>query len=420
MKKQLQFLVKLSLVVAGILFFTGCFKDSCLKTYTIYRPVYKSLSEVRANMKGFTPEIIRQTGKLFTEGNYIFLSEPEKGIHVIDNSNPSNPKNISFIAVPGNEDLAVRGNYLYADSYSDMVVFDISNPSQIFAKKFLNNVFTDRNTYYYGGSTNPDSIRVLVDYIAKDTTTSCEIYSSWYGCSSCPVTLGFALAPVASKNNGNGTGGSMARFALLNNFLYAAGYNTLASFDVTEASSPSIKNTINLSSSIETIYPFHDKLFLGSTSGMFVYDVSSPSSPALAGSLSHVRSCDPIITDGDYAYVTLRDGTRCGGYTNQLDILNVTNINSPVLVSSYKMTNPHGLAKDGNWLFICDGKDGLRIYDNSLPTNITEIKQIKGMETYDVIAGGGNVLVVATDGLYQFNYSDIKNIQQVSKLPVGK
>ena len=84
------------------------------------------------------------------------------------------------------------------------------------------------------------------------------------------------------------------------------------------------------------------------------------------------------------------------------------------------MTNPHGLAKDGNWLFICDGKDGLRIYDNSLPTNITEIKQIKGMETYDVIAGGGNVLVVATDGLYQFNYSDIKNIQQVSKLPVGK
>ena len=40
------------------------------------------------------------------------------------------------------------------------------------------------------------------------------------------------------------------------------------------------------------------------------------------------------------------------------------------------MTNPHGLTKDNNLLFICDGKDGLKMYDAADPLNIVLKKAI--------------------------------------------
>ena len=71
--------------------------------------------------------------------------------------------------------------------------------------------------------------------------------------------------------------------------------------------------------------------------------------------------------DDTLAYVTLRTGTNCGGNLNTLDVVNIKDINSPKLVMSYGLTNPHGLGKDGDLLFICDGTAGLKVYDASDP-----------------------------------------------------
>src|SRR5215210_532918 len=75
----------------------GCLKDTYRQTYKIYVPIYKSLTEVRAEMKSGPAQPLHTIGKLNLYGNYIFLSEINKGIHVIDNSNPAAPKNIAFI-----------------------------------------------------------------------------------------------------------------------------------------------------------------------------------------------------------------------------------------------------------------------------------------------------------------------------------
>ncbi|RZL02259.1 MAG: hypothetical protein EOO89_29835, partial [Pedobacter sp.] len=129
-------------------FLSSCLKDSCKSTYTIYEPVFQSLTQVRQSMKSRAPQKMEQTGKLYVYDKYIFLNEVDKGIHVIDNSNPASPRTISFIPIPGNVDLAVKDNYLYADSYSDLVVFDISTPTQVTPKKFINNTFPFRRNYY--------------------------------------------------------------------------------------------------------------------------------------------------------------------------------------------------------------------------------------------------------------------------------
>ena len=59
------------------------------------------------------------------------------------------------------------------------------------------------------------------------------------------------------------------------------------------------------------------------------------------------------------------------------------------------MTRPQGLSKDGNLLFICDGPDGLKVYDASHVQNLKHLKTIGGMETYDVIAYNKRAIVVA-------------------------
>lgn len=410
------------------LFLASCFKDECQSVRTLYEPVYKTLTQVRQGMVASTPESLVNTGKIYVYGNYIFLSEVNKGIHIIDNSDPSNPVNLSFVNIPGNQDLAVNGHYLYADSYSDLVVFDISDAAHAHAVKFLNNVFTDRNYFYYGSGTNPDSLLVPVAYVAKDTLISCTAYSNlqytysnYYppALSSSGGQVFLTADPAAKNDNANGgKGGSMARFALLDNYLYTVSYSSITSFNIADAASPEVKTTSNIDNwMIETIYPFKDKLFIGSQNGMFVYSVADPANPSQLGMATHVRTCDPVIADDNYAYVTLRSGTLCSGYTNQLDIMSLDNIINPVILISYQMTNPRGLSKDGNNLFICD-ENVLKLYDASDINNLKLEAQEAIPETFDVITNNSIALVVAKDGLYQFDYSDIHNMRQLSKISI--
>jgi hypothetical protein len=418
--KRMAIAVKLFSLLVILASLSSCLKDDCKSTYTIYEPIYQSLTKVRESMKSMAPQILQQTGKLYIYGKYIFLNEVDKGIHIIDNSNPSSPKNISFIPIPGNVDLAVKGNYLYADSYSDMVVFDISTPTQVTAKKFINNTFPHRGYYYYtSGTTNADSIQVVVGYNKRDTTVNCDTYQIWRECASCYYATAGGDRFYASQPSG--VGGSMARFSIVNDFLYTVTHNELYAFNITDAANPNQVSKKQLGNwNIETIYPFQDKLFIGSNNGMMIYDITAPAAPSFISQFSHVRSCDPVITDGQHAYVTLRSGTQCQGFTNQLEVLDVTNLAQPRLVKTYSMTSPHGLSIDEDLLFICDGSDGLKVYDAKNVNELQLLKKIGGSETFDVILQNKMAMVVAKDGLYQYDYSNKDNIRLVSKISISK
>lgn len=404
-------------------FFSSCVKDNCQKTYTYsyYQPVYKTTAEVKANIKSGIPKEVENPGKLVILGNYIFLNEIDKGIHVIDNSNAASPKNIAFITVPGNMDLAVKGNTLYADLYSDLVTIDITNPLNAIVKKYNEGVFPFRA---YGNGFYNDTNKIIVDWIKKDTsiTENCGGGGIWFTNSN---TMYFSSesSSANSKSSGSpvGKGGSMARFAIVNNRMYTVSNSDLNVFNITVPANPVYNNKVNVGNwNIETIFPFRDKLFIGSQNGMFIYNINNPDKPASAGQFSHVQSCDPVIADDNYAYVTLRSGTACQGFTNQLEILKLNNLTDPQLMKTYPFTNPHGLSKDGNLLFICDGGDGLKIYNASDVSNLQLIKQFLNLETYDVIAFNNKALVVAKDGLYQYDYSDINNIHLISKLSIAR
>ena len=82
------------------------------------------------------------------------------------------------------------------------------------------------------------------------------------------------------------------------------------------------------------------------------------------------------------------------------------------------MTHPKGLGIDNKVLFVCD--DGLKIFDAADPQKIMarNLAHYKGMAGYDVITFNKVLMMIAEDGIHQYDYSDLTQIQKLSFLPV--
>jgi hypothetical protein len=186
------------------------------------------------------------------------------------------------------------------------------------------------------------------------------------------------------------------------------------------SSDPKLGSKVEIGWSIETIFPYANNLFIGAQNGMYIYDISEPSAPEYMSTFAHVTSCDPVVVNDEFAFVTLRSGTECQGYTNQLDVIDIKNLYNPQLIKSYAMENPHGLGLDGDALFICEGDYGLKIFNASDIETIDEnlIKYYKEIHAYDVIPYNDNLIMIGMDGLYQYDYSSLDNVQLLSQLPI--
>ena len=119
------------LLLLGITFMNqSCLKDSCeaTRTYVLMQPIYKKVNEIRTDIRMEGPRELKAPGKIYFYNNFIFINEYREGVHIVNNSDPSNPQIVGFVAIPGNIDMAVNGNLMYADNYIDLLTIDISNP----------------------------------------------------------------------------------------------------------------------------------------------------------------------------------------------------------------------------------------------------------------------------------------------------
>jgi hypothetical protein len=217
-----------------------------------------------------------------------------------------------------------------------------------------------------------------------------------------------------------GLGGSLARFAVVGQALYAVDNTNLYVFNVSQAPIPQFDKTIPLGWGIETIFPYQNKLFMGAMNGMHIYNAEDAFNPSFLSTYIHITSCDPVVVQGNYAYVTLRNGTFCQGFSNQLEVIDISNVTNPNLLKTYPMTNPFGLGLDGNTLFLCDGADGLKVFDKTNPLDIKQIAHHKGMQALDVIPLNNTLMMIAEEGIYQYDYQNVQNIQLLSVLKVQK
>ncbi|MBK5278172.1 MAG: hypothetical protein JJE09_04835 [Bacteroidia bacterium] len=408
-------------------------EDTCVteNTYVYLKPVYSTSAEIKAAVGFDAPQDIHQAGKIYFYENYLFINEIGEGIHLIDNRIPASPKPLGFLTIPGNLDLVIQNDLLYADSYIDLVVFDISNLSLIKEVNRIERLFEAYNSFGFYS----DPLKgVVTDWEKVENVTvqrgTCNSQiQSWGGIyidDGIGLTAGafsnFKTMGGSAQTATQGIGGSMARFTLAGNYLYALDGSNMEILNLANGKSPEVKKEIEISWDVETLFPHEEKLFMGARSGMYIYDLEVPESPKLLSQYAHVQSCDPVVVEGDYAYVTLRNGNTCQGFVNQLEVINIKDVKAPMLVNTYAMTNPHGLAIDNGLLFICDGTDGLKVFDAKDVKTISEHQLVnyKEINALDVIAFNNVAMMISSDGLYQYDYSDIKNIKFLSKLAIIK
>ncbi|WP_421920398.1 LVIVD repeat-containing protein [Marinifilum sp.] len=396
--------------------------DDIKHEYTINEPIYMSTAEFKSAVKSEVSRNMEETGKIYFYGDYILVNEKFKGIHIINNTDPSNPVSEKFITIPGNIDMAVKDNMLYADSYTDLVVIDISDMNNISETKRFDDVFyyslpPTNNNYRYS-DIDPDK-GIVVGWEVKRTS---EKYQEprFY-----PIYkyMANSFADSSSKNSGSNIGkaGSMARFMIIANTLYTLkSSNALNIYDISNPNEATLNGNLHLGWGIETIFAHNNHLFFGAQQGMYIYDISNPFAPKYVSEYSHFMSCDPVVVDDEYAYITLRSGNWCGQNNSQLDVVDITNLNAPSLLKSYNMENPYGLGIDGDLLFVCDGSAGLKIYDKSDPLSIAtnHLTTFTEITPYDVIPLGEILVVISPEGLHQYDYSDINNIQLLSSIVI--
>lgn len=412
--KHLNSIFASAVILMAALSFSSC-QDEITTTYT-YRammPVYLQMSDVRARVISIEPaQELDNPGKIYIYGNYLLINDPQEGIHILDNSNPASLVNLNFIPIEGNVDLAVNNNMLYADNYVDLLVFDISNIRSIKQVERVKDVFK----HLYDNS----DTGIIVTF--KDTVLTSDGNRGGF------MERDFFTINTASSFASNysgaaqsyGQGGSMARFTLMSGHLYAVDDYSLRVFDVKEPAKPKHLQNIELGWGIETIFPFQEKLFIGSNSGMHIYDASTPSNPLKMSVFEHLRACDPVVVNEKFAFVTLRNGQNCWNGVNELQVVDISNPRQPKLIQAYPMLNPHGLALAGEYLYVAEGQHGMKSFNVGDVTKINQnqLEFLESMKSVDMIPGPKSLIVIGPDGVCQFDYSNPSKLRKLSCIDV--
>ncbi|MGH1383718.1 LVIVD repeat-containing protein [Kordia sp.] len=405
----------LFLCIVGYLFIS-CSDDKDYEYVNVATPITITSAELRASVEVLPPQSIVESGKIYAYQQYIFVNDVDKGVHVIDNRNPSQPTIVNFLKIPLNRDVSVKGNYLYADSGRDLVVFDISQITNIQMIGHVEDVIEnyqsasypeDVNFFDWSGYDNYDDIIVGWDIRVERREV---------------INYDDVVLETASVGDSSGSGGSLARFKIVEDYLYVVDNAKINVFDIQNLETPTKVNEQFVTWQAETIFHQDDKLFIGTRTGMFIYGITEPSSPTYISHFDHARFCDPVVVDGNYAYVTLRAGTSCIDGESQmlesrLEIINISDIHNPQLEETYIMNEPYGLGIKGDQLFICDGTSGLKVYNKSDISNLELLETYTSNEAYDVIPLQNKLLMIGNNTLTQYNYTNT-GIELISEFTI--
>lgn len=236
------------------------------------------------------------------------------------------------------------------------------------------------------------------------------------------LSLIFAACSEESADVDNsgeaGIGGSLARFTVANDHLYTVDEQQLRVFDITNSEKPEFVKEKYVGFGVETIFPKGNTLFLGTETGMYIYNIEQASSPVQLSFFEHIQACDPVVADEDQAYVTLSSSNqRCFRNVNELQIVDISNLNNPQLEASYEMFSPLGLSVNNDTLYVCD--DGIKVFDVSEPNNIEELFHFAQIKSRDVIYHDNKLLVIGEDGFHQFRIEN-DELVKISELLIGQ
>ncbi len=222
---------------------------------------------------------------------------------------------------------------------------------------------------------------------------------------------------TSNSSDVTGQGGSLAKFTILGNYLYTVDGTSLGVFDISNGQAPVFVNKTEIGRGIEAIFPYKNKLFIASSTGMYLYTVDNPTHPVEESYVQHLTGCDPVVVNDSIAFLTIHGGNRCRSTINQLQIYDIRNIRYPVFISALDLTNPFGLGLKDTVLYVCDNGVGLRSFSVKNPYQIKALSIESSENFIDVIPMDTSMVCMLSNGVAFYN---IKNPGQIQKLSAIK
>lgn len=133
-----------------LLFIAACVEEPQVEPVGVVeglKPVYIE-EDVVEDIVSLPPQPIKQLGKIYYKDDFLFVSEISRGIHIINNSDPTQPTKVGFIQVNGSRDIAIKGNILYTDNITDLVAIDISDFNDVKEVKRIKDLYSAEDFQY--------------------------------------------------------------------------------------------------------------------------------------------------------------------------------------------------------------------------------------------------------------------------------
>lgn len=139
------------ILVFFVVVLIGCYKgDPVPFRETIYKPIIMRRSEIEKSIKIVAPKPIVAPKKIYIYKNYLFINENKKGVHILNNKNPESPINLGFLLIPGNEDIAIKNDVIYADNGTDLIAIDMKDPLNPIVTTRIKNKLMEKSPPDYG------------------------------------------------------------------------------------------------------------------------------------------------------------------------------------------------------------------------------------------------------------------------------
>lgn len=220
---------------------------------------------------------------------------------------------------------------------------------------------------------------------------------------------------TAAAASSTGKGGSLAKFTIIGNYIYAVSSHYLYTVDISNPSNPVKSGQTALNFDMETIYPYKNRLFIGSRTGLYIYSIDTPAAPRLIGEAKHGRSCDPVVANDSASYSTLKGNTYCGPATSGLYVYDVRNLNQPILKKTLTMSEPLGLGMADSALYVCYN-EGLKVYSIKNAYDPIEKKTFPGSDFVDVIPYNNMLICWVNGGISLYDITERLNPAFIKKI----
>lgn len=226
----------------------------------------------------------------------------------------------------------------------------------------------------------------------------------------------------ATNIDASGKSGSITRFAIHQGYMYVLNLNEVRTYSLQNPDQPVLVDRLQTNYGLETILIYDHTIYLGSSTALYILDISNPAKPAILSQtnrdIEFFGGCDPVVVKGKYAYSTVKIIQNVCGLVSAQSALLVYDVSvksAPVHVGTYSLSLPNGLGYKDNYLFVCDeGADRLEVFDISDPQALTLLGNysVDITDPYDLIVEGSKMIVSTKS---DFQIFDLQNLPELKR-----